>query len=401
MERKNMYLCDLCFEPIESGTTCSHCDATYKPTPNALKVGTHLADKYIIGKVLVEDHSEIIYLAYSLQHEKAVALKEFYPSHIVSRASDGNTVLLTSEDKRNEFEKKSNNFLELPKIIAPFSNNENIISIYEVLYANDTVYYSMEYSEGRNLRQYIADSGGYLSESEAIMIMKALCDALISIHAKNILCRYICPDNILITNDKTVKLIDFTLAKRKDDISEHSLLPIIEPHYAPIEFYNNRYPQDERADIYSLGASMYYAVTGDKPEEVLSRLEKPEISFDPTLDISPEFINIIKTCMEIKAENRYQSAMNLWEALCKVADSSDIDERNTICGFLEVNPNLFMNVDSFDASDNFIPCIYGSPEQITKNTKDNKLNNKLLPWLWVLLGMSISALICILLILFF
>ena len=204
MQIKDMNLCDFCFEPIEQGAICPKCGLsheTYQPDAGLLPPGTNLMGKYIVGKALGRGGFGATYMAYSSALGKAVAIKEYLPVSIAYRGKDEQHVAIISEDKADIFQKGSKRFFEEAKTISRFNKNENIVSVYEFFYANDTVYYSMEYLEGTDLKKYITAKGGKLSEAEVIGIAKNLCNALIVIHSTQTLHRDISPDNIFMCSN--------------------------------------------------------------------------------------------------------------------------------------------------------------------------------------------------------
>jgi len=359
---KGMNLCDFCFEPLEPENICKNCglsNETYKAGNGILPPGTIILGKYIIGRVLGRGTLGTTYLAYSGMLDKVVALKEYYPIGITNRTKGEEKVSIVTDEKRMVFEKGAIRFYEEAKAVERFNTNKNIVSVYECFYANDTVYYSMEYLKGTDLKSYIKSKGGKLSEAEAITIMRGICDALVTIHGSAILHRDIRPQNIFICENGDIKLIDFGAAKQ---IVMNSPLidPVIVNHgFTPLEQYRTRGKLGPWTDIYSLGATVCYAVTGKIPMDAINRIEEPEITFDNSLKLSQHFINIIKKCMELKSEDRYRSSIELLKEL------SELKIPNVILSAVSTN-------NKFEPSDNFIPCVYGSPDQMFKSSENDK-----------------------------
>ncbi|MCC8098131.1 MAG: serine/threonine protein kinase [Eubacterium sp.] len=227
-----------------------------------------------------------------------------------------------SGDKREVFSKGAKRFYEEAKTMSKFNHNENVVSVYEFFYTNDTAYYSMEYLEGIDLKGYTARKGGKIPQEEALSIMKGVVNALMIVHSTGTLHRDISPDNIYICTDGRVKLIDFGAAKQVVGEQSQSLSVILKQGFAPVEQYQKGGRQGFWTDIYALGASIYYALTGRIPDDAMSRLEQPNIEFDPSLNISPAFKAVINKCLKVKISDRYQSAIELAGAL----DSLDVKE---------------------------------------------------------------------------
>lgn len=314
MQFKGMNLCDFCFEPLGPGNVCSNCGLThetYRSESGLLEPGTILLGKYIVGRVLGRGGFGATYLAYSSERDKVVAIKEYYPTGIANRAKGEESISIVSNDKREVFEKGAHRFFEEAKTMSKFNTNKNVVSVYEFFYANDTVYYSMEYLEGIDLKGYTKKKGGRLAEAEAVTIMKGVCEALVAVHSTQTLHRDISPDNIFICTDGGVKLIDFGAAKQVISSEQREYSVVVKQGFAPLEQYNSKGNQGVWTDIYAVGGSIYYAVTGKIPPSAIDRVENPEIVFDRTLNLSPKFMNIIKKCLQKRIEDRYQSAIEL------------------------------------------------------------------------------------------
>lgn len=318
MQYKGLNLCDFCFEPMVTEDVCTRCGLShesYHAEAGLLMPGTNLLGKYIIGRVLGRGGFGATYLAYSSERDEVVAIKEYYPTGIANRAKGEEKISIVSDDKRKVFEKGANRFFKEAKTMSRFNTNKNVVSVYEFFYANDTVYYSMEYLEGIDLKSYIAQKGGKLSEAEAVTIMKGVCEALVAVHSTQTLHRDISPDNIFICTNGDVKLIDFGAAKQVIGDAQQVYSVVVKQGFAPAEQYKSNGKQGVWTDIYAVGASIYYAVTGKIPTDAINRVENPEITFDSSLNLSQKFIEIIKKCLQSRIEDRYQSAIELLGAL--------------------------------------------------------------------------------------
>lgn len=349
MQFKGMNLCDFCFEPVAEGAACTNCGLT-KDTYNAevglLQPGTILMGKYIIGRVLGRGGFGATYLAYSSERDEVVAIKEYYPTGIATRAKGEEKITIISNEKREVFEKGANRLFEEAKMMSRFNSDKNIVSVYEFFHANDTVYYSMEYLKGIDLKGYIKKKGGKLSEAEAVKIMRGVSEALVDVHSMQTLHRDISPDNIFVCTNGDVKLIDFGAAKQLIGDSRQVYSVVVKQGFAPVEQYNSTGEQGVWTDIYAVGASIYYSLTGKIPPDAMYRVENPEIPFDSSLKLSQEFMNIIKKCLNIKIEDRYQSAIELLGAL------NNLNVGDTVVGGSEYVQNVYNGVSSGLQGDN-------------------------------------------------
>ena len=319
MQYKGMNLCDFCFAPLGQDGLCPDCGLThdtYKMDAGLLQPGTNLLGKYIIGRVLGRGGFGATYVAYSSQREEAVAIKEYFPLGIAYRNNGDEKLSIVSDSKENVFNKGKQRLYEEAKTISKLQKNKNIVSVYEFFYANDTVYYSMEYLHGTDLKNYIAKKGGRLSEEETVDIMIAVCQALKSVHEANVCHRDIAPDNIFICEDGRVKIIDFGASKQLiEEETQQAFSIILKQGFAPAEQYLTNGHQGTWSDVYAIGATMYYTLTGRMPENSLNRKENPELYFDPSLKISQYITDFIYGCMQNDIHYRYQNAGQLLEVL--------------------------------------------------------------------------------------
>ncbi len=162
----------------------------------------------------------------------------------------------------------------------------------------------MEFVDGVNLRQ--AMQAGGLSAREALVIVPKLCNALHYAHEHGVLHRDIKPENILIDTEGRVKLVDFGLAKLRDDGVLHFTLTqsgakLGTLAYMAPEQVENPSDVDHRADIYSLGVVFYEMLTGELP---LGRFPSPSEAngTDPRLDA------VVLRTLEKKREKRFADA---------------------------------------------------------------------------------------------
>jgi serine/threonine protein kinase len=180
-------------------------------------------------------------------------------------------------------------------------------------------YLVMDYIEGPDLRQ-ILEKNGPITEEEGIRIGAAICDALTFLHTRNpaVLHRDIKLGNIKLVPDGHICLVDFGLAKIIDgDQPTMTGARAMTPGYSPPEQYGSS-RTDARSDVYSLGATLYAALTGFIPEDSLARaldgLELTPIR-KRNPKISERVASVIEKAMQPVAANRYQSAREFKDAL--------------------------------------------------------------------------------------
>jgi serine/threonine protein kinase len=140
-------------------------------------------------------------------------------------------------------------------------------------------YLVMEYVEGRNLEEELAVRGEPLPEGLVIDIARQLCDVLIYLHglAPPIIYRDMKPSNVMLNSNGRVVLVDFGIARLFKAARKGTMIGTL--GFAPPEQYQGLV--DPRSDIYSLGATLHYVLTGRDPEKF------PPFSFPPVRDLRP------------------------------------------------------------------------------------------------------------------
>ena len=178
-------------------------------------------------------------------------------------------------------------------------------------------YIVMEYVKGKDLENIISE--GPVSEKFVLNVARGVCQALIAASAYNVVHRDIKPANILITDTGEVKLADLGIAKSGNDTIRKSNSITATIQYASPEQLKSSDSVDCRADIYSLGATMYHLLSGRRPFEGLNTKqaiakvvngELPPLGKIAPL-VSRDCCELVAAMMDVKVENRPANAENL------------------------------------------------------------------------------------------
>ncbi len=287
---------------------------------NALPIGYILNNKYkIIGK-LGEGGFGITYLAEETTLHHKVAIKEFMPREHANRSQMNNSISPYT-DKIGAFNHLIKRFEEEAKLLVGLKH-PNIVRVWELFKANNTVYMVMDYEEGETLNSYLKKYPR-LNENEIINIMNPVFEAIKYVHSKGILHRDIAPDNIYMRENGTPMVIDFGSAR--DVIAKYSrTIPIVKEGYSPPEQYLTTIKQSPPADIYALGAVLYRMMSGKRPASSLARQNlSHEQERDPLENIATlcnnrygqKLIDVVNMAMNLKTQNRFQTIDEMQKAL--------------------------------------------------------------------------------------
>lgn len=180
-------------------------------------------------------------------------------------------------------------------------------------------YLIMDFIQGEDLRERM-DRDGTLSDAEVVILGTALCEALAYLHGCKppIVHRDVKPGNVKITPTGHIILVDFGLAKLIErGQSTTTGARAMTPGYSPPEQYGTA-PTDPRSDIYSLGATLYAALTGELPEDALARA-MGQAELTPVRRHNPKVARklaaVVEKALELRPEDRYQSAEEFKNAL--------------------------------------------------------------------------------------
>src|SRR5882672_2451283 len=212
-------------------------------------------------------------------------------------------------------------------------NHKNLIAAIDVGVSNGIYYFVMEFVTGKSCREMMAAQKGPLAENTTLQIAMQMAEVLDHIHQHQMVHRDIKPENILMTGEGTVKLCDLGLAKSTTSI-EQSLtqegLAVGTPYFMSPEQIRGDKDVDIRADLYSLGATLYYLLTGKHPYEGKSAAETMSMHLKEAVP-DPRKVNpqiredlgwVIQKLMAKERTQRYQTPAEMLEDLKKIQAGS-------------------------------------------------------------------------------
>ena len=238
--------------------------------------------KYEIKRILGQGGFGITYEGLQAGLGRKVAIKEFFMKDFCERDEGTSQVSVVGTDgNRTLVERFKEKFIKEAQMIAGLEDVPHIIRIYDIFQENGTAYYVMQFIEGGSLDSRVKKDGA-LNESTVIGYIKQMAEALAQLHSQRIMHLDIKPANVLLRGDNLF-LIDFGVSKHYDAEGDATTTTPVgrSKGYAPIEQYRQGGVQSfsPETDIYSLGATAYYLITGHTPPEatelIIDLIQRP------------------------------------------------------------------------------------------------------------------------------
>jgi serine/threonine protein kinase len=273
-----------------------------------LKPGTTLRQgTYRIDRVLGHGGFGITYQATDLSLDRKVAVKEFFPKDYCDRDVTTSHVTLGTKGSEEFVNKMKAKFLKEARNIAKFDYS-GIIRIYAAFEENNTAYYVMEYIDGGSLSERVKRDGP-LPAAKAVEYITKVGHALEYVHERKINHLDVKPANIMVRrNDDEPILIDFGLSKQYDsEGNQTSTTPTGISHgFAPFEQYQTGGVKEfsPQTDIYSLGATLYYLLSGVVPPQA-PLLVDDALTFPKS--VPANLVTPISKAMSVSRKHRYST----------------------------------------------------------------------------------------------
>jgi serine/threonine protein kinase len=230
-----------------------------------LKPNTKLqAGKLTIIKKIGSGGFGITYLAEHALYGR-IALKEFFLSTANAYCTRSGNTVSAGNINGGAFGKFKQDFINEAKTLHQLKDIQNVVNVYDYFEENNTVYFFMEYIEGESL-QSLVDREGKLPLDTAISYIQQIGNALIQVHKKGILHRDIKPENIIINTRNNAILIDFGIARDFVEGETKTHTGMATMGYAPPEQLVRRAKRGAYTDVFSLGGTLYFCLTGQRPQ---------------------------------------------------------------------------------------------------------------------------------------
>lgn len=316
--------CVGCMKPLTAEGRCAYCGLQqdkYRPIPRCLRPGMCLRDRYVLGRVLGEGSFGISYIAWDCLLDTVVAIKEYFPASLVSRhisEEDEDTNVYIYEKRESQKHQESlKKYLGEAKSLSAYYDLDGIVSVRDFFYANNTAYIVMGYVDGISVKEYV-EKNGPIEGEKFLRMLEPVIQSLAKVHQTGVLHRDISPDNMLLTRDEKLVLIDFGAARKENINMTRSMTVVFKRGFSPEEQYRTRGQQGAWTDVYALCATAYYALTGKAPDESIQRVledDMPSLTEMTDVDLPMQQKRAFMKGMTVDFHHRYQTMDELYQGL--------------------------------------------------------------------------------------
>ena len=306
--------CMKCMHALAAGeTVCPECGRPYgsvKAESFALKPGTILDGKYLVGEMLGQGGFGITYIGFDLLLEQKIAIKEYFPmsTGMVSREGRSTVVWSDAVMQKSGVEKGFDSFLKEARKMAKLRSIPSVVGVNSVFIQNETAYIVMDFIEGETLLKKLQREGP-MDYGTCVSLMTPIMQALSEVHKHGIIHRDISPDNIMVQNDGRLILLDLGAAKDLDiqgkDGNMQSSQMVAKQGFSPVEQYGRDGKIGSWTDVYAMAATIYYCCTGVLPPSATDRMIEDTLTCRPRL--TKEQFDVLAFCMSVLPQKRPQN----------------------------------------------------------------------------------------------
>jgi formylglycine-generating enzyme required for sulfatase activity len=262
--------------------------------------------------------------------DRLVAIKEFYPREYVHR-EDQTGRLTVSNSNADAYQRWLQRFEREGRILARL-NHPGIVKVHSLFKERDTAYLVMELLAGQTLGDELeAQPDKRLSLDRLETVMMAIVSALEMVHREGVYHLDLKPDNVMVTQDGRIVLVDFGAARQ--DLSRHdSSSPAKKStaaftlEYAPPELIGGQ-PVSAASDLFELGMMLHEMLTGQRPETAWNRLLRDV--WQPT-DLVEPWGEMLAAALRLRSEERPQSVAEWWQTRCDFVSQQSIAPQQLI-----------------------------------------------------------------------
>lgn len=258
-------------------------------------------NNYEIEGYIDETEFSNVYLVSTFN--KKYVIKECFPKSITIRDDD---LKIFTNKNIEKFNLVKNSFQREKEILEKLDKNKDVVNLVNFFEENNTIYLVLEYFKGINLKKYVLENE--LPEKEILQIFLEIVKIVIEIHDECVIHRDIKPSNILINGKNEIKIIDFGTGLLKGNRNGDYIK--VTEGYSALEMYSLKIEIDERSDVYSLCALLYFMLEKKKLKSVLDRFYSEELTFERK--INEDLKKIMEKGLAIHRKERYRSCLEIY-----------------------------------------------------------------------------------------
>ena len=278
---------------------------------------TVLKEQFAIRSVLGKlGPFESVYLAWDIQNEEQVVVREYLPTPLVTRGKLGLEVVPKTGGEKALFEYGYERTLKEAALLEKL-DHPNVVRQLQFFEENGTIYRINEYHAGASLEYVIDQQGGKVGTRTAVAILMPLIEGLRTGHAYGLIHASISPQKIYLSRTGRPLLLSFNtthllLAQKLQQIKSFQ-----RPGYSPPEQYSPRGKHGPWSDVYGCASTLYYMLTGDTLPDVPSRMQDDRIPslITQSADLSPQIKTALQEALHLNINHRPQSIEQFRELL--------------------------------------------------------------------------------------
>ena len=287
---------------------CGYIEGTPQVLPY-LEPGTLLKERYIVGKHLTANGEGVTYIGFDVTTNKKVTVREYLPKTLCSRVKDDDSIIIASGNKL-VYQDYLQDFMEIGRALTKLSSLPAIVPVIDMFEANKTAYIVYEFVDGKPLDEIIKRARRFTWE-EARPLFLPLISTVNSAHSIGLVHFGISPENIIMTRSGTLKLQGF--GSPDAHLAETELTPEFYEGFSAIEQYSLEGKKGKWTDVYAMCAVIFYALTGKRPPDAVSRSYEPRLNMpaDVAQTIPAHVVTALAGGLQVNIDTRTHSMEEL------------------------------------------------------------------------------------------
>ncbi len=287
---------------------CGYVDGTPQVLPY-LEPGTLLKERYIVGKHISSNGEGVTYIGLDATTNKKVTVREYLPKTLCSRVKGDDNIIISPGNKL-VYQDYLQDFMEIGRALIKLSTLPSIVPVLDMFESNKTAYIIYEFVDGKPLNEIIKRARRFTWE-EARPLFLPLISTVNSAHSIGLVHFGISPDNIIMTRSGTLKLQGF--GSPDAHLSETELTPEFYEGFSAIEQYSLEGKKGKWTDVYAMCAVIFYALTGKRPPDAVSRSYEPRLNMPAEVaqNLPAHVVTALAGGLQVNIESRTHSMEEL------------------------------------------------------------------------------------------